>query len=207
VKYIYSIDVTIRNTEESIKSIKEILNNNINYPEGIRLLLPDPYYRFCDYNLGNIEANVYNPISFISTSENKTIIEYLETKSGRFVFAFITSDVQTVKFKGIIFQAYKGNTSNMLEVRVKNDAYHFIVEDCVFRNTKANLVFISFEDIKCYLNNPNFYQIEIIKCNFEYVFLISFIICIYIILTFKKEKYIYIQYTLFYYIYNLNILT
>jgi len=170
VERVFLKDVVVRSSAESIYSLKELLNSNTYYPEGLRLYIPDPYYQFGYSDLSSMATYVENSVSIISTCSNGTIFDYQKTKKGRFVFYFYYPGLRTVHIKGIIFQNYSANTANLIELLVKNDDYHFILEDCVFRNNNSNLLFVSLEDIKCTLDDPEFKQMEVINCRIEYVF-------------------------------------
>jgi len=171
VDRVFLKDIIIKNTSESIHSLKELLNSNTYYPEGLRLLFPEPYYEFNYSDLPDTAVYVEHSVSLISTCENGTIFDYVKGKKGRFLFYFYFPGIQTVHIKGITFQNYSANTANMLELLVKNDLYHFILEECVFRDLKANILYVYLEDIKCLSEEP-FHQMEVINCRIEYVFLL-----------------------------------
>ncbi|OUM63627.1 hypothetical protein PIROE2DRAFT_9773 [Piromyces sp. E2] len=155
---VYSIDVVIRNTEESYRSLSEILQNNSNYKEGVNIYFPDPYYSFGLYKLYSISIKVDNPISLISTSENKTIFDYGETQQSSIFFYFYKEITIPVKISGIIFHSYFAEKTNPVFISSENEAFHINFENCEFSNNVGSVVSISYPIFTC-TNNDN-YQVE-----------------------------------------------
>jgi len=98
IKENYSIDIIIRNTEESIKIFKNSLQSLSFYDESVNFYFPDPIYSFHKYKEYSIAINFNGPISFISTSENKTIFDYGNYHRYSLAFEIIIKMIISGKF-------------------------------------------------------------------------------------------------------------
>ncbi|ORX53822.1 hypothetical protein BCR36DRAFT_410977 [Piromyces finnis] len=103
---INAIDIIVKNTDESKLAFIDSLPVLSSYNEGVNFYFPEPYYSFYDYSVYGVNIDNRFPISFISTSENKTIFDY--GKLNRFSLSINNNDISNGKvyFEGIIFKDY-----------------------------------------------------------------------------------------------------
>jgi len=164
IKTVYSIDVVIRNTEESILSLESILHSNSNYNEGLNIYFPDPYYPLGIYEVWSVSIPMDNSIAFISTSENSTIFDYGETTRFLFNINFDNKKNSLIRFSGIIFK--HSSTSNIIYILSHHDEYNVVFDNCEFTNNRSNLVTIySYININN-INSYDYYQLEFNNCKF-----------------------------------------
>jgi len=163
---VYLLDIIIKNNEESIRGFEEALKSNINFKEGINLYFPEPYYDLSKYDIFSIALNVEHTINCISTSENKTILDYGETNKYALSFFFLLETVQTVTFSNFIFINSVSPTYTVTAF-IHNDAFHFVFNNCEFIDYRSQVFSILFSDVKCILNNKDFNQVEFNNCKFS----------------------------------------
>jgi len=167
IKNVFTIDLVIRNSEESLISLKEFLRSNPIYEEGINIYFPDPYYSLGSYSIYVISAPVGCSLSFISLSENMTIFDYGETSKSSLFFYFETEKTYSIKFSGFIFQNYSSEGTNIVSIYSPNDAHKVVFENCVFSINSGTTVYIYLTDILCIINDPDYYQVEFNNCIFK----------------------------------------
>ncbi|OUM57169.1 hypothetical protein PIROE2DRAFT_17920 [Piromyces sp. E2] len=168
IQNVYLFDIIIENTEQSLTGLQKAFESNTNYEEGVNLYFPEPYYDLSPYDIWSVSVNVEHPINCISTSANKTILDYGETQKFSLNFFYILETLHTVTFSGFIF---KNLSSNPFQVTsyVYNNAFHIIFDNCEFINFKGQVFSLLINDFKCILKEKDFYQIEFNNCIFSYV--------------------------------------
>ncbi|OUM66436.1 hypothetical protein PIROE2DRAFT_6387 [Piromyces sp. E2] len=162
---VYLFDIVIENTEEALLNLEKSFRTNTIYEEGVNIYFPEPYYDFSLYDIWEISLNVEHPLNCISTSANKTILNYGETKKYGLSFFYIFDTVQTVTFSGFIFINHASEVF-AITTFVSNDIFHIVFDNCEFIDFKGPLLTIQMTGIKCILDTKDFYQVEFNNCKF-----------------------------------------
>jgi len=159
-------EIIMRNNDDNINTLHNIINNNQN-GEGLIINFVDDYYLFDDNVTYRYEISIFYDITIIG-NKNGTTLDFNNGRRGAFGFRVSKNAGEVITFENIIFKNYKANMLEpgleMIRVQATSDKFKLIINNCTFQNTIYTPIYVeskfntldNYDDLRVIFNNCNF---------------------------------------------------